>query len=1588
MKKRITTIFILVIALISVFSLASCGPTEDPGKDPGSSEDYKVVDVYLNGVSEAEGISVPRDKVDEIDYKQYFAINADGNLLEVKDEYIDKSQVKPVIGTYKVTCTFKDKSAELTVRVNRSTFEEKVVITSYLKNDTDTCTDETWEEVLKPRLKNRFTIKDYRTNKDGDIIKVTDDMIDYSEVNPSVAGTYKVYCTYSDYSEDSAIKGETTKFIYIVITNVQYSITVKQPEITINVSRVEKINFADYFTVTREGKEYAITADMLESNVQATPGDYTVVCRKNAFFATLTVHVTDAHDVEIGKAYDELRLTKDEVATHDFTKDFWVYVDEEAVEVQAEWIDTSKLGGSLEENALYNVTLTYDNAGTAVTKILTVRIIPAGEVIVNARNEETYPNSDYIDLTSLFTITDGGASVPVTSDMVSGSVNYTNEGTNTITLTYKGKQYTATVTVRVGAIVKLAKGESVTIRRGTDKNAYDFASDFIVIINGKRYREIKQYIDVTSVDFTTAGNYEVTVKVPYNSKGIPAVGDVPFDYVEKTVTYTVVDKDYSGSVIDSEVTIKKGESYNLFKNLSVYINGYEQNFDEDPSHVGALTCYAEIVKGKDIDFNVPGVYEVEINVYLDGANSTYHTLSYTLIINSDVVITGTAGSAVVGKSVYLPNLFKITDGGEEVAVTVDMIVGEVDFFTPGVYTVTVTYNGFKGHATVTVFDDKFIGTYKTKLKTIAVASNEDDEGYVTPGVDSETIGDLTIDENMNITVHGLPATDIVGIDANTFTFYLRNNKHTLYFNDGIAVIVPENEVRMRYSDDKRSLIYFNTNVWTIPTNSYFALNSRTSHIVESDYAGYSIDCTAVIRKGEKTRQWYAFKTQMTKGTGVYTSDYFYDVTWGWIDFNDGGSLAHGINDIGTVQKATFDGQRLSFSVTALTAGKIDTDYTDTSYYGTTFTGSIDGLNYTLAFTSGGWPSLKKGTETVFAFNSSNMTGIKFGGYDFSDGTYTVYGSIVQDTAGGRYDYYSNFSKINDHNVAFIPFSYKFKLDITNKKFTYVKKDDVFGLYKTDGSYVFFDGYGNGLISFDTNSYVVTAFEYEVVNSDVAITYVGTDGSFKYGNGAEFYVDVWKNIVTVKRSDGGIDVGVSLENVNIESGAIVRVGDLRIVVPVKADGTLDQTTAKADLLSRFTIITKDGELTGSDKTSAIKTSYVSFKSEGFYQVSVTLTVNGKKVTNLYSVQVIIADKETEASPFYGKFTGAIPENTTTFAMDGGKMVTLNYAGTTYTGLADLGTETLIAYVYSETGRKLLVKGSVVSDNVIRITATGADIVNAYLTTGTATYAGIDGFIVRSVKTAKGTDFFLGTLTEALGDVVTVTNYAGSGTATLEAGSVLKVTDKNGVDTVVRVDKLGDYKAGLTLADGPLGSYTSGEHVFTPDGFGKATYDGVSGTYTVIDDNSVLFKYTSGANAGLITRIVVTANGGFTDEGSPLAVTDIVGNYTATITIYDSEAEEIYTDTITFGFNADGTVKITYVCDKTNAYAVTPAYAGATAAADKVTLRGDELTVAATKNGTEYTFKFTVTDPLTRTELKLTECPDLDDSELSAGKTFVK
>lgn len=65
----------------------------------------------------------------------------------------------------------------------------------------------------------------------------------------------------------------------------------------------------------------------------------------------------------------------------------------------------------------------------------------------------------------MFEITKGDERVPVTSDMISGVINYSAEGENVITLTYDGRQYTATVEVVRGVIINYASASVVTVKR-------------------------------------------------------------------------------------------------------------------------------------------------------------------------------------------------------------------------------------------------------------------------------------------------------------------------------------------------------------------------------------------------------------------------------------------------------------------------------------------------------------------------------------------------------------------------------------------------------------------------------------------------------------------------------------------------------------------------------------------------------------------------------------------------------------------------------------------------------------------------------------------------------------------------------------------------------------------------------------------------------------------------------------------------------------------------------------------------------------------------------------------------------------------
>ena len=52
----------------------------------------------------------------------------------------------------------------------------------------------------------------------------------------------------------------------------------------------------------------------------------------------------------------------------------------------------------------------------------------------------------------------------------------------------------------------------------------------------------------------------------------------------------------------------------------------------------------------------------------------------------------------------------------------------------------------------------------------------------------------------------------------------------------------------------------------------------------------------------------------------------------------------------------------------------------------------------------------------------------------------------------------------------MPFSYKINLNLIDNTFTLVERDMYFGRYESDKIYIFFDGFGTGLINFDRKQY--------------------------------------------------------------------------------------------------------------------------------------------------------------------------------------------------------------------------------------------------------------------------------------------------------------------------------------------------------------------------------------------------------------------------------------------------------------------------------------------------------------------------------------
>ena len=1380
--------------------------------------------------------------------------------------------------------------------------------------------------------------------------------LDLSHLPKNVGEEGYVVCEY---------KGESAR-CNITISPITYDLTLSANEISITQLQVDDgYDFLALFHATEDGETRKITDDMVKNDVKREVGDYTYSVTYHGITKTLTVHVKEAHRVEIVNSYKEYSLVASEIETFDFTELFSLYVDGIAVKVEKSMLDLSALENA-EEGKVYDVVLSYRYSEKFELETLAakVRIVAPKSVVLTASNSVTYPNGGFIDLTKLFTIKDGDVYVPVTIDMISGDIDYSNEGINNITLTYKGQTATATVEVKRGVVIDLPKGDTIIVRKGTNKNAYNFADDISVVINGLKFSFVtygdgtKFHIDTTNVDFDTVGSYDVTAVIPYKNTKSGSVQNV-----EKTYTYVVKETVYELSVNQQEIVLAQGTtSYDVFKNVFVRVNGLKKKLIADKEIVkeDSLTVWAQLVS-EPIDFNKIGTQHVKIAVYPEGVDSEPVYVEYDVTVKSGVEITANNKVVFVGDTVYAVDLFTIKDGEKDVKVTADMLEGKVNTFKAGVYTVDINYLGLQSSAKVIVFPEDIVGTYKTNMTTIPGEIKKDYGGWADSedpsygdGEDYDeeekvisTLQDMIFSRDGKITVNGNSATVSECIDETTIIITIGTTEYTMYINDGIVVINPDNSLRMSFTDSKRPLVYFSEKEWEL--TNHVVVNYGTNYVLSVTTTCYSIDTFRVVRKGGDEIKWFGLYVELIASTG---SDHVYEVNWGDAIYPSDFVPAPGVSSA-----MTYDGTEYDFIMSTSTTAKVQKKEEQKKYAGMSFKGTFDGDSKAkLSFDFREWVKLTANNATILSdLTLSEVNAMRNGGFDYDNDTLFVY--KYED------DYYS----------------YKFKLDVDNKTFELIEKDNLYGYYEYKDKYIYLDGYGSGIIKMDGTSYTTVRLSYTKTANEITVRFIDIPYNFAYGKEATFYLATFGNVLTVKQMEGGDFVGVDFVNSHIVSGAIVKLDETAFSGDALAE-------RKKNFLAALHIITADGELSDAQKEACTdatgKNSCIGWTTPGFYQFSVTLELNGEQITAYYAMQ-ILNNKLFLGNSWLAAYPHGVSNSSVSLEIDKYGRVILN-TGDKYVGYANLSDNTTFSSVLKNAaGDVVKLEGTRIDDGLISVRATGAVLLNEYFTAGTVDIVGGNGAVIRKITYNDETKYMFSTsVTDSIQALTDVQTLEGTG---LENGAVIsfKIAQKT---YVVKIVGWGNVESGLLLSDAIRGTYSCVDNPdLVVDGFGSVKLDGKRGTYVINANGSLLV--TIGSNMcvyDIDTKDYTYKQSDIKLDESLLKGKIFGANYTF---ICPGGEGYAYSAITTFAFAEGGAVKVTSASSDHNSGedACVDAYNPSFVGNGTYSVSGNTVTVSV--GGA--TFVFTISDVSLANELICTSTTlnsDTDQAAFKAGQIF--
>lgn len=1220
MNKKALPVVLLLLAM--ALTLVACHNLPD-------------ADLSVRSPYDKQPLVLRPEEVATYDYTTMFSLKSDSEIYPVLKDYLDTSNLSPIDGGY-VLCKYKDQQVRVDVVVKaidyRLTLTTKYLTVTVGEADTydylslfrasiDGETAAITSDMITNGVKAQAGIYNYTVNfhgvaqtlqvqvedevslrakydeielDDSEIFfydyaelfelivngvetKATDNEIDFSELLTGDGKEGNVYCR----------KGVETASVSVKLQTNSYELQLAKESITLHTSRAESYDYLSLFTAYKNGKPMTLSEKMVTSNVKPQAGEYEYKVQiSGTTYKTLNVIISNAHQSLIVVNYDNYQLPVNRIDTFNFANLFALYVDDVVMRITDSMLDCSVSSDNAQVGQTYVVTLTYNNSVNDVVRQAQFTVTEAETIVIETTDVTTYPNADPIDLTALFTVRDGSELIAVTDDMISGSINYSKEGNNVITIEYKGLTEQAVVTVKRGVIINTVS-DVVTIACGTDKSKYNFAADFELLVNGLRFNPSTYLYDVDLVNFAVAGEYPVSLIVDYGS----AANNT--EQYKSVITYKVQSASYTVDVKQPIAQTVLGSSFRVQSNLVVTINGINQKvFTTDKADVtDSVTCYIQIID--DVDVKQVGKQQVAVDVYVNGVNGEPVRVTYYVNVVSNATVTASDAVIFVGGTLYTTDLFKIYRGGDEVPVTYDMLSGHVDAFAVGIYKVQIDFEGITRYAQVTVLDDSIVGSYFTPIKSIYVAADYDDDGDPVQDEEPETqYGPLIINFDGTVTIDNHPAQIVSAVDEHTVYIAVSSQTYILHIYDGIVVVEPDNSLKVSFSNNKRPLVYFSEDMYNLPRrNNRIVINYGSEHVIGSTTTSYSVDIARVTSKATSEQLYYAVKVQLVHKN---SADTVYDVSWGYATFNDDFAVDYGAE--GTL---TLNGERYVFKMSDPEHAKIDRNAASNPHAGFTFrqyaTNPAVGYNPMLRFDSLGGVTYTDAQGKAYALTVSDVTNLKYGGYNSADDTFLMY----------KLDVGTNNSEW---------FCFKFQINSSQGTFSVVsKQDNLYGLYLYDNKYIFLDGYGTGQISYNTSSYAATPLSYRVVNNELKLTFITKydDGN---GFGATLYVDETLNVLAGKDFDNSSLVGARFVNKHIVDGAIVT---------VDTEALCNSTNLTADdIYSAITIVTASGEMSLQDKVSSINIAAVNFEQNGIYLVRVSVVVGGANYNLIYAAQVYL------------------------------------------------------------------------------------------------------------------------------------------------------------------------------------------------------------------------------------------------------------------------------------------------------------------------------------------------------------------------------